>query len=135
MRSSGRLLLVKCHGGFIGKGHDNGDFMNDTLKTIDALPDLLPCPFCGEWPDRIKDYGVHCLTGDCGMYLKLMNIRDWNRRAASVDRKAIVEEAFERLKVDLMEQLQRHPQIQETANFIFNRMLIIIAGFDMGGEQ
>lgn len=32
--------------------------------------------------------------------------------AASVDRRAIVEEAFEKLKVDLMEQVQRHPQIR-----------------------
>ena len=64
--------------------------MNEALKTIDALPDLLPCPFCGGEAVEGNDYSmsliyVYCWT--CRTSSRYYEKKDralmfaaWNRR-------------------------------------------------------
>ena len=64
--------------------------MNDTLKTIDALPDLLPCPLCRSSMIGSDNCGTlnRIFCYDCGLQLDTAFEADgtsrWNRRAASL---------------------------------------------------
>lgn len=46
---------------------------------------LLPCPFCGEVPEQVGARRVACSYDECGNYLNLMNIANWNDRAPAPD--------------------------------------------------
>lgn len=78
------------------------DYFIDLMEQIDERrsEDVVTVNICDtcEEPYQVNaNFDKH----DCG-----------KAGAASVDRRAIVQEAFEKLKVDLMEQVQRHPQIR-----------------------
>ena len=52
------------------------------------LPELKPCPFCGEVPERYTTMCGHAIESNCLIahhtrdgYPKLVMIEEWNRRA------------------------------------------------------
>lgn len=84
--------------------------MNETTA------ELLPCPFCGEQPDRIDDHRVQCCNDQCGNYIKMMNIQDWNKRTDSTTQIAELEQAYHDLaETQLDYQKLTHEQREQIA--------------------